>query len=54
MCLPFWCRYRAHPSKEQATELVAPDPNTLELVYSRLRCYGVPAASVSATYGGAR
>jgi hypothetical protein len=45
---------RTCPLKEQATELVAPDPNTLERDYSRLQYYGVPAASVSVTHGGAR
>ncbi|KAF8266009.1 subtilisin-like protein [Lactarius quietus] len=45
-------KYGAHLSKEQVAELVAPHPNTLELVYSWLEHHGVPFSSVSRTHGG--
>ncbi|KAI9454052.1 subtilisin-like protein [Lactarius psammicola] len=45
-------KYRAHLSKEQVAELVAPHPNTLELVNSWLEHHGVPSSSVSMTLGG--
>jgi len=46
------CRYGAHLSKEQVAQLVAPHPNTLELVNSWLEHHGVPPSSVSMTHGG--
>lgn len=55
MCLsepPLWCRYGAHLSKEQVAELVAPHPETLELVYSWLKHHSFPLSSVSVTHGG--
>src|SRR6266702_5278720 len=45
-------RYGAHLSKEQVAELVAPHPDTLELVNSWLEHHGVPSSSVSTTLGG--
>jgi len=49
---PFRCRYGAHLSKEQVAELIAPHPNTLQLVSSWLEDHGVPSSSVSMTLGG--
>ncbi len=46
------CRYGLHLSKEQVAELVAPHPDTLELVNSWLEHHGVPSSSVSTTHGG--
>lgn len=46
------CRYGAHLSQEQVAELVAPHPDTLELVGSWLAHHEVPSASVSITHGG--
>jgi tripeptidyl-peptidase-1 len=46
------CRYGAHLSKEQVAELVAPHPDTLELVGSWLAHHEVPSAAVSITHGG--
>ncbi|KAF8264651.1 peptidase S8/S53 domain-containing protein [Lactarius quietus] len=45
-------KYGAHLSKEQVAELVAPHPETLELVYSWLEHHGVSSSSVSTTHGG--
>jgi tripeptidyl-peptidase-1 len=45
-------RYGAHLSKEQVAELVAPHPDTLELVSSWLEYNGVPPSSISTTHGG--
>ncbi len=47
-----YCRYGAHLSKEQVAELVAPHPDTLELVSSWLEHYGVPSSSISTSHGG--
>ena len=47
-----WCRYGAHLSREQVAKLVAPHPDTLELVRSWLKHYGVPSSSFSMTHGG--
>ncbi|KAF8258632.1 subtilisin-like protein [Lactarius quietus] len=44
--------YGKHLSKEQVAELVAPHPNTLELVNSWLQHHGVPSSSISVTHGG--
>src|SRR6266702_1071511 len=45
-------RYGAHLSKEQVAQLVAPHPDTLELIYSWLEHHGVPSSSISTTHGG--
>ncbi|KAI9453203.1 subtilisin-like protein [Lactarius psammicola] len=45
-------KYGAHLSKEQVAEIVAPHPDTLELVNSWLRHHGVHSSSVSTTLGG--
>ncbi|KAI9453705.1 subtilisin-like protein [Lactarius psammicola] len=45
-------KYGAHLSKEQVAELVAPHPDTLELVHSWLEYRGIPSSSVSVTHGG--
>ncbi|KAH9973541.1 peptidase S8/S53 domain-containing protein [Lactifluus volemus] len=44
--------YGAHLSKEEVAKLVAPHPDTLELVTSWLIHHGVPSTSVSITHGG--
>src|SRR6266702_2829133 len=46
------CRYGAHLSKEDVAKLVAPHPDTLELVQSWLEHHGVPSSSISVTHGG--
>ena len=52
-CVPLLrCRYRAHLSREQVAELVAPHPDTLPLVYSWLEHRGVPSSSISVSHGG--
>jgi hypothetical protein len=45
-------RYGAHLSKVQVAELVAPRPDTLELVGSWLAHHEVPSSAVSITHGG--
>ena len=50
--LPLRCRYGAHLSKDQVAELVAPHPDTLDLVHSWLNNYGIPISSISTTHGG--
>ncbi|KAI9437288.1 subtilisin-like protein [Lactarius indigo] len=45
-------RYRAHLSREQVAELVAPSQDTLELVHSWLQHHGVPPSSISTSHGG--
>ncbi|KAH9037064.1 subtilisin-like protein [Lactarius pseudohatsudake] len=45
-------RYRAHLTKEQVADLVAPRPETLKLVNSWLEHHGIPSSSVSMTHGG--
>ncbi|KAI9439489.1 subtilisin-like protein [Lactarius psammicola] len=45
-------RYGAHLSQDQVAELVAPHPDTLELVNSWLEYYDVPPSSISTTHGG--
>jgi hypothetical protein len=47
-----FCRYGMHLSKEQVAELVAPHPDTLELVNSWVEYHGIPSSSVSTTHGG--
>jgi tripeptidyl-peptidase-1 len=49
---PSHSKYGAHLSKEQVAELVAPHPDTLELVGSWLACHEVPSTAVSITHGG--
>ncbi|KAH8997664.1 subtilisin-like protein [Lactarius hatsudake] len=44
--------YRAHLTKEQVADLVAPHPGTLELVNSWLEHHGISSSSVSMTHGG--
>ncbi|KAH9060328.1 subtilisin-like protein [Lactarius deliciosus] len=46
------CRYRAHLTKEQVADLVAPRPETLELVNSWLEHHGISSSSISMTHGG--
>ncbi|KAF8491622.1 subtilisin-like protein [Russula emetica] len=45
-------KYGAHLSKEQVVELVAPHPDTLELVGSWLAHHEVPSSAVSIAHGG--
>ncbi|KAH9038522.1 subtilisin-like protein [Lactarius pseudohatsudake] len=45
-------RYRAHLTKEQVADLVAPRPESLELVNSWLEHHGISSSSVSMTHGG--
>ncbi|KAI0247094.1 subtilisin-like protein [Lactifluus subvellereus] len=45
-------KYGAHLSKEEVAELVAPHPDTLELVSSWLAHHGVLPSSASTTHGG--
>ncbi|KAI9463202.1 subtilisin-like protein [Lactarius psammicola] len=45
-------KYGAYLSKEQVAEIVAPHPDTLELVNSWLKHYGISSSSVSRTHGG--
>ena len=46
------CRYGAHLTKEQVAGLVAPHPNTLELVRSWLIYHRIPFSPFSMTHGG--
>ncbi|KAF8261236.1 peptidase S8/S53 domain-containing protein [Lactarius quietus] len=43
---------RAYLSREQVAELVAPHPDTLQLINSWLEHYGVPSSSVSTSHSG--
>ncbi|KAH9033857.1 subtilisin-like protein [Lactarius hengduanensis] len=45
-------RYGAHLSREQVAEVVAPHPDTLVLVSSWLKHWGIPSSSVSTALGG--
>jgi tripeptidyl-peptidase-1 len=45
-------RYGAHLSKEEVAKLVAPHPETLELVHSWFSHHGIPSSSISTTHGG--
>ncbi|KAH9060318.1 peptidase S8/S53 domain-containing protein [Lactarius deliciosus] len=45
-------RYRAHLTKEQVADLIAPRPATLELVNSWLEHHNISSSSVSMTYSG--
>jgi tripeptidyl-peptidase-1 len=49
---PYDYRYGAHLSREQVAELVAPHPDTLELVGSWLAHHEVSSSAVSITHGG--
>ncbi|KAI0059034.1 subtilisin-like protein [Artomyces pyxidatus] len=45
-------KYGAHLSKAEVAALVAPHPDTHELVHSWLAHHGIPSSSVSTTHGG--
>ncbi|KAH9167589.1 subtilisin-like protein [Lactarius sanguifluus] len=45
-------RYGAHLSKEQVAEVVAPHPDTFDLISSWLEHYDIPSSSISTTLGG--
>ncbi|KAH9033855.1 subtilisin-like protein [Lactarius hengduanensis] len=45
-------KYGAHLSREQVAEVVAPHPDTLDLVSSWLKHWGIPSSSVSTALGG--
>ncbi|KAH8976607.1 subtilisin-like protein [Lactarius hatsudake] len=45
-------RYRAYLTKDQVADLVAPRPETLELVNSWLEYHGISFSSISMTHGG--
>ncbi|KAH8979042.1 subtilisin-like protein [Lactarius akahatsu] len=49
---PEHSKYGAHLSKEQVAEVVAPHPDTLEIVSSWLGHYHIPSSSISMTLGG--
>ncbi|KAF8491624.1 subtilisin-like protein [Russula emetica] len=49
---PNHSKYGAHLSKEQVAELVAPHPDSLELVGSWFEHHEVPSSAVSITHGG--
>ncbi|KAF8259419.1 subtilisin-like protein [Lactarius quietus] len=49
---PEHSRYGKHLSKEQVAELVAPHPETLEVVNSWLEHHEIPSSNVSLTHGG--
>src|SRR6266702_116916 len=51
-CAAVRFRYGAHLTKEQVAELVAPRPDTLELVSSWLNHHGLPSSSAPMTHGG--
>src|SRR6202046_5468417 len=45
-------RYGKYLTKEQVAELVAPHPDTLDLVHSWLEYHHVSSSSISVTHGG--
>ncbi|KAH9180562.1 subtilisin-like protein [Lactarius sanguifluus] len=45
-------RYGMHLSREQVADIVAPHPNTVQLVHSWLEHHRVTSSSVSVTHGG--
>ncbi|KAH9077523.1 subtilisin-like protein [Lactarius deliciosus] len=45
-------RYGMHLSREQVADIVAPHPDTVQLVHSWLEHHRVPSSSVSVTHGG--
>ncbi|KAI9459844.1 subtilisin-like protein [Lactarius psammicola] len=49
---PSHIKYGMHLSKEQVADLVAPHPDTLELINSWLEYYGIPSSSVTTSHGG--
>ncbi|KAH9051099.1 peptidase S8/S53 domain-containing protein [Lactarius vividus] len=49
--LPLY-RYGMHLSREQVADLVAPHPDTVQLVHSWLEHHRITSSSVSATHGG--
>ena len=49
---PIRCRYGAHLSREQVSQLVAPHQDTLDLVYSWLKFHSVPPSSISTSHSG--
>ncbi|KAH9167586.1 subtilisin-like protein [Lactarius sanguifluus] len=49
---PEHLRYGAHLSKEQVAEVVAPHPDTFDLISSWLEHYDIPSSSTSMTLGG--
>ncbi|KAF8266402.1 subtilisin-like protein [Lactarius quietus] len=49
---PRHLKYGAYLSREQVAELVAPHPDTLQLINSWLEHYGVPSSSVSTSHSG--
>ena len=52
-CVPLLrFRYGAHLTKQQVAQLVAPHPDTFELVTSWLKYNGIPPSSISTTHGG--
>jgi tripeptidyl-peptidase I len=51
-CIGCHRRYGAHLSKEQVAELVAPHPDTVELIGSWLGHHDVPTSLVSISHGG--
>ena len=52
--VPLFCRFRygAHLSREQVAVLVAPHPDSLDLVFSWLKSNGVLPSSISTSHGG--
>ncbi|KAH8990641.1 subtilisin-like protein [Lactarius hatsudake] len=49
---PGHSRYGMHLSREQVADIVAPHPNTVQLVHSWLEHHRVTSSSVSVTHGG--
>ncbi|KAH8983959.1 subtilisin-like protein [Lactarius hatsudake] len=50
--LLLWYRYGMHLSREQVVDIVAPHPDTVQLVHSWLEHHRVTSSSVSVTHGG--
>ncbi|KAH8976683.1 subtilisin-like protein [Lactarius hatsudake] len=50
--MPLPCIYGMHLSREQVADIVAPHPDTVQLVHSWLEHHRVPSSSVSVTNGG--
>ncbi|KAH8983961.1 subtilisin-like protein [Lactarius hatsudake] len=50
--LPLLYRYGMHLSREQVADIVAPHPDTVQLVHSWLEHHRVTSSSVSVTHGG--
>ncbi|KAF8257926.1 subtilisin-like protein [Lactarius quietus] len=49
---PLHCRYGAHLTKQRVSQLVAPHPDTLQLIHSWLDHHHIPPSTVSMTHGG--